>query len=283
MSKRSVIRFLKKVIARFEHPARMKRAERTATNGCPALNKNERCSLMSEIIVGGKPFRGQDLTGQKFTRLLVLRFLVRDYSPNKTARYWWECKCDCGNIITVEGAQLRRGATTSCKCLGAEKTSQRSLVHGESGSKRSPIYKAWLGMCSRCRSKEPEKSKNYLLRGITVCDRWKNFLLFKQDMEPDYKSGLTLDRKNNDLGYSPDNCRWATASEQQNNKTTTIFLTLNGKTMPLSHWSKETGLSCQVITGRLDRGWPIEYALTAKPDRRPLCTRLAEHAGHVGT
>lgn len=98
-------------------------------------------------------------------------------------------------------------------------------------------------------------------RGITVCDRWKQFENFVADMG-ECPEGMSIERIDNDKGYFPENCKWATGKEQSRNTVRNRLLTVDGKTMPLVAWSERTGLSRTVITQRIDSyGWPVKKAI----------------------
>ncbi len=147
-----------------------------------------------------------DLTGKTFSRLTVLR--QAPYKTYSRQAQWW-CSCVCGKTIVAASYDLRRGHTTSCGCI-------KGLVHGLSYSLEYPI---WQAMKDRCYNKNNSRYKDYGARGITVCDRWRDsFEAFYEDMGKRPNSELSLDRIDNDKGYSPDNCRWATHSQQQLNK-----------------------------------------------------------------
>lgn len=161
----------------------------------------------------------KNIVGQRFGRLVVARLSHRDNSH----RDIWLCRCDCGTEITVRGNNLGR-ATRSCGCLRREAvtlkniTTPRNVRHGHSRvGRRSSIYQRWLAMIARCRNPRDKGFKNYGGRGITVCDRWLIFENFLTDMG-DPPPGRSIDRQNNDRGYEPSNCRWATRAEQNNNQ-----------------------------------------------------------------
>lgn len=156
--------------------------------------------------------------GMRFNKLTVVRPAGRDKHFN--AMYL--CKCSCGNETSVRGFILLNGNTKSCGCL------RRKHGHTSSFGKRqmSPTYRSWDHMLNRCTNKNSHSFKNYGGRGITVCERWMKFENFLEDMgiRPD---GLTLDRTDNELGYFPENCRWATWKVQNNNRRNNISLQRN--------------------------------------------------------
>jgi hypothetical protein len=132
--------------------------------------------------------------------------------------------------------------------------------HPVYGMKGTPTYQSWESMKRRC--KDPKKK--YVQRGIKVCERWESFLNFLADMgiRPE---GTTLERQNNDKGYAPGNCIWATMKEQSRNKTSNVFLTFDNETLCTADWARKTGISHKVIRERVNRGWSVEDALTIKP------------------
>jgi hypothetical protein len=132
--------------------------------------------------------------------------------------------------------------------------------------KNTETYACWKGMMHRCYVKSSTCFKNYGARGITVCDRWKDFRLFLQDMGH-RPIGLTLERIDNNKGYSPDNCKWATRVEQANNTRITRYISFNGLTLSPAIWSKKLGLPTRCVSIRLRNGWSIEKALT-RPARK---------------
>lgn len=159
-----------------------------------------------------------DLSGSRFGRLSVLR---RAENIRRAAA--WLCYCDCGNYATVRVDNLRGGQTKSCGCLHHEvlvKTGKTAnLRHG---MKSDPVYSVWANMKDRCHNPRNHAWKDYGGRGITVCERWRNsFVAFIEDMGK-RPEGLTLDRIDCNGNYEPSNCRWATWTEQANNKRNTV-------------------------------------------------------------
>lgn len=151
----------------------------------------------------------KDLTGQSFGRLTVIR---QSYSTDGRAH--WTCLCRCGNQKRIAGKSLRNGSTTSCGCFNREQSSRKNFRHGMHNEK---IYFVWTQMIQRCKNPSHPKAKYYSLRGITVCDRWRDFRNFLSDMGFPPK-GCLLDRINNDGNYEPSNCRWTDAKTSGANR-----------------------------------------------------------------
>ena len=158
----------------------------------------------------------KNLKGQKFGRLTA----ICPVGKNNRNAVLWLCECDCGLDAIVESSSLVRGLTRSCGCLDREahKFRPNRTTHGKSGTR---LYRIWKKMKSRCSNlNDPDYQQYYGSRGITVCDEWlHNFQAFHDwAMSHGYSDELTIDRMDNDKGYSPDNCRWATAEEQRHNQ-----------------------------------------------------------------
>ncbi len=156
-----------------------------------------------------------DIAGQRFGRLVVLFATERkDYGFA-----YWQCRCDCGEVSEVRSYSLRKGGTKSCGCIARVKSRQRLTTHGQAQGKRTAEYRAWHSMKDRCFCVNNKSYSYYGGRGITVCDRWRNsFENFFEDMGKKPRKDLSLDRVDNNGNYAPNNCRWATHSEQQSNK-----------------------------------------------------------------
>lgn len=195
--------------------------------------------------------RRRDLAGQKFGRLTVLR----EAEPicGRTA---YLCACVCGNEKVVRRASLKNGDAKTCGCgpHGGRPT------HGQH---KTALHSRWAGMIQR--TSNPNRGvvyHNYGGRGIVVDERWKSFENFAADMGPTFSPELTLDRINVNGPYSPDNCRWATPTEQARNTRRNRFLTFRGHTKSLAEWCELLGLNYGSTKSRLLRGWPVERALT---------------------
>ncbi len=197
-----------------------------------------------------------DLTGQKYGRLTVLKRAPND--SHGTAQ--WLCRCDCGNLKTVRGVNLRSGNTKSCGCLNKELASKRMTTHGMCDSR---LHNIWGNMKERCQNPNVLAFKNYGDRGITVCDEWQIFEPFYEwAMSHGYREGLQIDRIDNDKGYSPDNCRWVTSKQNTNNCRSNKVIEYRGEIHTLSEWSEILKINYKTLCGRLYSGWSIERAFT---------------------
>lgn len=195
--------------------------------------------------------------GDQYGRLTVVKEVQR---KNKKSHRRFLCRCECGNMRTVDMAGLRQGTTKSCGCLAAELTVARSQTHGMFGT---PIYRVWAAMKARCHNPNVSSYSCYGGRGIKVCDEWMSFEPFYHwALSSGYARGLSIDRINNEGDYKPSNCRWVSYKTQANNTRRNRMLTYNGKTMSVAAWGRATGLHQAMIVKRLNRGWSTERALT---------------------
>lgn len=197
----------------------------------------------------------KDLTGQRFSRLLV----IKRAPNNNQGRACWLCRCDCGTQRVIYGPDLRGGRTRSCGCLNKELSSQARRTHGDS---HSPTHRAWISMIRRCTKPQDTSYAYYGGRGITVCERWlHSYESFLADMGRKPTSQLTLDRIDNGLGYSPENCRWATRKMQANNFRKNRLITYNGVTKTISEWAETVAIGPGLLWNRLNRNWSCAQAL----------------------
>jgi hypothetical protein len=206
-----------------------------------------------------KPTRGAppaNLSGQKFHRLLVIRYL-----GSYNEQPYWLCRCDCGNQSAVVGSKLKSGSTKSCGCYINEIRGPAHTTHGQTGSL---LHRRWADMLTRCRNPKFKHFHNYGGRGISVCERWHTFENFFADMGEPPTRLHQIDRKNNNGNYEPDNCHWVTRTAQARNTRKNVFLTANGETHCVSEWAEILGLRPTMINKRRYRGWTDDECLGFK-------------------
>jgi hypothetical protein len=203
----------------------------------------------------------KDITGQTFGRLTVQNFHKRD----KGGKAQWLVKCECGTFRVVAGCNLtRNGHTRSCGCLSRELSSERGklrIKHGHARRKPSPTYRSYISMLTRCHNPRATSYQHYGAKGILVCKRWrKSFENFLKDMG-ERPLGKTIHRIKGKLGYSKRNCRWASASEQQQSTSGTKLSPLKVRTIRqaapyftyqelATEYGVSTGLIGRVVTGK---------------------------------
>jgi hypothetical protein len=203
-------------------------------------------------LIGSTMQKILDLVGKRYGRLTVRE--RRANSPAGKTR--WLVGCDCGNTRIVIGSELTSGHTASCGCIVRQ--------HGDAAhGKPSPEWKAWRAMRERCGKPQHKAYARYGGRGISVCDRWSIYENFLADMGRRTSPKHSLDRINNDGNYEPGNCRWATNTQQSTNRSSSQFLTLDGKRMTMSQWAKAHGMATSRLGRRLSSGWDLRRALTA--------------------
>lgn len=200
------------------------------------------------------------MIGKRFGSLTVKSFVgTKNISYPKGERYVkeiYECMCDCGRTAQLDGRNLVKGRANGCgHCGNATRT------HGQS---KTRLYRIWCNMHNRCYNTTANSYKNYGGRGITVCKEWNDDFMVFYDwaIRSGYKSFLTLDRINPDLGYCPENCRWATKKEQANNRRNNKKITFDGQTHTLAEWETITGVDQYNIYNRIQDGWTIKDTLT---------------------
>ena len=201
-------------------------------------------------------FKGNDLTNAAFGLLVVQGFAGRSKWGAK-----WECVCACGNITVVLGSNLTTGNTTSCGCERARVITK----HGQS-KPRTPEFVAWEHMIQRCTNSSDSQFYNYGGRGISVCDRWQvSFVAFFEDMGPRPSDKHSIERIDNNDGYHPKNCRWATSLEQNRNRRNNNRITFQGETLCLEDWAIRYNVNRETLRRRILRNWPLELAFTRPP------------------
>lgn len=204
-----------------------------------------------------------DLTGKKFGRLVVMSY--EGLSDAKRPRSLWLCKCDCGEQVLRTTQLLNAPNSHSCGCQTREINIERNTKHGRH---KSLEYRTWANMLQRCTN---PKASMYALwggNGICVCDRWRVFECFYEDMGPRPTANHQIDRIDSIGNYEPGNCRWATPKEQSNNTSRNVIIEWNGSRKSVSEWSLELGIKRPTLDARLKRGWSIEKAFTTKANTK---------------
>lgn len=200
--------------------------------------------------------------GERYGKLTIIREVEKKIYPPRAYVRQFLCKCDCGNETVVGIYKLKNGATRSCGCLKKE-LNKGYIEDCLDKPEQSRLHHIWIGMKSRCNSKKGKDFRIYGQKGITVCEEWKDFnVFFKWAINNGYHPSLSIDRIDGNKGYSPDNCRWATAMEQANNIRTNIHLTLNGVTHTIPEWSRLLKVSPRALYLRHYSGWSDEKILT---------------------
>jgi len=191
--------------------------------------------------------RPKYLSGQKFGRLTVLD---QYYSHN--GRRKWKCSCECGAVVFVCTAKLVNGHTQSCGCLRVERAIAANTKHGNNRrtAPRTKEYRTWSAMWSRCTNSNHPFFYAYGEMGVTVCEEWKEFSTFLNDVGKCPSPSHSIDRIDPNGNYTKTNCRWATVSQQANNKRNTRRITINGTTKSASEWSRELGISRKSVLAK---------------------------------
>ena len=167
---------------------------------------------------------------------------------------YWICRCECGKLKTVRGSHLKSGNVKSCGCRAP------NYLHGQS---KTRLYNIWGKMLQRCYNENDHAYFEYGGRGIKVVELWHKFEPFYEwAINNGYSKELTIDRTNNEKGYSPENCRWATPMQQANNTRRNHLITYQGHTQTVMQWAREKGIKQSTLSMRINKyGWSAEKAL----------------------
>lgn len=202
---------------------------------------------------GGKP--KEDLSGQRFNHLTVVRWLYPE--ERRKINYNWLCKCDCGKEIQTMKSKLVSGHTKSCGCMKSKRIGNLNKKYKYHDRR---LYEVYMGIKERIEKPGCSEYKNYGARGIKLCDEWSGELGFDVFAEWAYANGYdtnakrgecTIDRIDVDGDYCPENCRWITNKEQQNNRRDTVWITYNGETHNMKQWSEILNIPYKFMTWRL--------------------------------
>lgn len=194
-----------------------------------------------------------DISGQCFGLWTVLD--QQGNAPRGAAL--WRCKCECGVERVVVGSDLRNGKSTGCGCTGAIRIGTLRRTHGGSNTR---IHQIWKNMRARCNNHKHPAFSTWGGRGITICDEWNDFTVFKEwALRNGYADNLSIERIDVNGGYEPSNCKWATPLEQSINRR---FVLVNKDGVAWSQIAKANGIRVTLMHSRLHEGWPIEAAAT---------------------
>lgn len=199
--------------------------------------------------------KATDLTGRRFGKWVVLHHFGRIKSD-----VMWVCQCDCGTIRNVATCGLLRGSSTSCRCA-----TQNRLTHGHAKKIGvSLTYSTYRSMLTRCTNSSNRKFTQYGGIGITICDRWlESFENFLADMGERPSKDHTIDRYPNQKGnYEPGNCRWATWTEQNRNRSSNRVITIGDESLCVIEWAERFSINKNTIAWRISRGWNEVLAVT---------------------
>jgi hypothetical protein len=211
-----------------------------------------------------------DLTGLRFGRLTVTKFVEFD----KDNESMWLCRCDCGNEKVIRQGNLRRKnkPTKSCGCLSKEVSRKTNSKHCESKTK---LYKIWVSMKNRCNCGKAGGYSVYGGKGIRVCSEWSEYLGFKKwALSNGYKPDLSIERKDNNKGYEPENCEWIPLKDQYQNRTTNRYITINGQTKYLAEWCRYYGIGYGTARRRIVQNKPQDEWFTPPKKQSRIIARV---------
>jgi len=203
-----------------------------------------------------KPF----LTGQRFNRLTI----IKEIDKKKVL-----CRCSCGKEKIIIKSHVFSGHTKSCGCFRKETATiqgNKSVTHGETETR---LFNIWNSMRKRCFKEYSTEYRYYGGRGIKVCEDWKDYINFRNDMFSPYfnhcqkygEKNTTIDREDVNGNYCKENCRWSTYKEQANNRRSNVFIEYKGEKHTIAEWAEKINIRQDTLSGRIKRNWNIERAL----------------------
>lgn len=174
-----------------------------------------------------------NLQGNRYGKLTVIKY----YGISDKNQIYWFCKCECGKGVYVKTADLMNGTRKSCGCMQLE-IGHKNYRYG---CRTNRLYTIWRGIKARCLNANAPNYTYYGGRGISICDEWlHSFDLFQSwALNNGYSNELTIDRVDVNGNYCPENCKWSTVTQQNNNKRNNRYLTINGRIQTLSEWCRE--------------------------------------------
>ena len=203
--------------------------------------------------------RKRNLAGMKFGKLRVVSPLSE---RDKNGAVQWLCECECGNSTICTTSSLTGGHRTSCGC-------NYPMLY----NRNKRLYNVWRGMISRCENPNTNRYHRYGGRGIRVCDEWHDFSNFLEwsmanGYNPDAPRGkCTIDRIDNNKGYSPSNCQWVDSSTQASKTSRAYRIEIDDEVLCLAEAARKLGISINTVRKRIEAGWPIDIALSTPPSR----------------
>lgn len=183
---------------------------------------------------------------------------------NRSGCVLWEVLCDCGTTAYKRGWSIWSGEYKSCGCMHSEyqsRTMRERKCNWKHGEIHSSTYIIWGSMIKRCTNPRAKNWGDYGGRGITICDRWRDFRNFLADMGERPSKDHSIDRINNDGNYEPANCRWADRTTQANNKRNNRIVEFDGLRLTVPQWARRFGVSADAIRQRLLAKWPVNERL----------------------
>jgi len=216
-----------------------------------------------------------DLVGKRYGKLTV----IRKTEERRGSFVVWECLCDCGNKCKVITGSLKNGNTMSCGCLSENNLRKGlKLAHSES---KTRLYAIWTGMKRRCNNKNTKSYKNYGGRGIKVCKEWNDYVNFREwALQNGYSDnqGLSIERKDVNGNYCPENCEFIPFKEQSKNRRNTKKWIINGIERREAELCREYGIRRETFIYRINKGWALIDALT-----KPLLRREMSFSMNIAT